>query len=480
MAFNPEESIQALCHDFQTLIDFTSDPQQHTVRDVEAHLFSNLLKLGARLMQVFFESQAQRQSTAPLAQADGPPLRYHGKRQRSYFSVFGKIHFERAYFYRPGGPGAVPLDHQLDLPDHCYSPLLCDWASFAATERSYGASQALFEHLLQLRLPKLALERIVGEQAAQVEAFYAQKPPPKPAQEGTILVVQADGKGVPMRGPAHPSARRGKGDKRTKKKEALVTALYSIDPYRRSPAQVTAALMRQTGLEPPQARPSPQGKQVWATLSGKDTALAHLRRQAKRRAGEHVVDRVALTDGAIALQQRMQTHFPDYTLVLDIIHAVEYLWKSANALKGERDPARTAWVQAHLERLLSGQIAEVITALEAEVADGALEASARAVVETTLGYYRRNAPYMRYAVYLRRGWPIASGVVEGACGYLVKDRMEQSGMRWSQEGAQSVLDLRAVRVNGDWSAYQSYLHRQAACEDETACSREQDELRLAA
>ncbi len=77
----------------------------------------------------------------------------------------------------------------------------------------------------------------------------------------------------------------------------------------------------------------------------------------------------------------------------------------------------------------------------------------------TAGYYRRNAPYMHYDAYLARGWPVGTGVVEGACGHLVKDRMEQSGMRWTKAGAQAILDLRALRLNGQWDAYGQF-HRQ--------------------
>ena len=112
-----------------------------------------------------------------------------------------------------------------------------------------------------------------------------------------------------------------------------------------------------------------------------------------------------------------------------------------------------------MEQLLSGHTEQVITALERAADDPTCSAPQRTAVLKTVGYYRRNQPYMHYDVYLARGWPIGTGVVEGACGHLVKDRMEQAGMRWTQAGAQAVLDLRAVRLNGDWDAYWQF-HRQ--------------------
>ena len=145
--------------------------------------------------------------------------------------------------------------------------------------------------------------------------------------------------------------------------------------------------------------------------------------------------------------------------MLDIIHATEYLWDTANALLGETHPQRVAWVRAYLEPLLAGQTDAVLTALEAEANDPTCTATQRQAVRRTIGYYQRNRPYMRYDEYLARGWPIGTGVIEGACGHLVKDRMEQSGMRWTKAGAQAVLDLRAVRLNGHWDRYWQF-HRQ--------------------
>ena len=172
------------------------------------------------------------------------------------------------------------------------------------------------------------------------------------------------------------------------------------------------------------------------------------------------LQRVALTDGAEALQAQLRAHFPAHTLVLDIIHATESLWDAATALLGETHPERKAWVGTRLEQVLGGATATVIAELEATAQDAALTETQRKVVLKTAGYYRRNQPWMQYDAYLARGWPIGTGVVEGACGHLVKDRMEQAGMRWTVEGAQAVLDLRSIRLNEDWDAYWQYHRHQ--------------------
>ena len=193
-------------------------------------------------------------------------------------------------------------------------------------------------------------------------------------------------------------------------------------------------------------------------MKGKDFAFGRLSRRVDQREGDHVEHRVALTDGAAALQDRILAAFSRFKLILDIIHASEYLWDVANALLGETHPDRTAWVKKQLLCILSGKTETVIQTLESLIQDPATSSAQREALNTTIGYYRRNLPYMRYDRYLARGWPIGTGVVEGACGHLVKDRMEQSGMRWTLSGAQAILDLRAVRINDDWDAYQ-HFHR---------------------
>lgn len=468
MSSNSELIIHQLHHDFQELIEYVTGERSRsrTAYEVEFNLFRRLLALGALLLRLFFIHRAADRPSAPVYGADGEELKYVDKRPTTYFSVFGKIRFRRHYFHAPGQKGVCPLDAELSLPPRCYSDLLRDWAEYSATNESYTESLRSLKHIFGLSVSKQALETGVQEDAVDVETFYEQKETPSATREGSILVVQADGKGVPMKRdePATKTARLGKGQKRTKKKEAVVTAIYTIEPYYRTPQDVADALVpKQAQIEQsdqslPQ-RPVPVGKEVRATLEGKDIAFARLSQRITQREGAHIQHRVALTDGAEPLQNRMLALPSPFTLLLDIIHAVEYLWDAANALLGETHPQRTDWVRERLLHILSGQTQIVIQELENVMNDTSLSPAQRDTLQTTIGYYRRNAPYMQYDQYLQNGWPIGTGVVEGACGHLVKDRMEQSGMRWTKQGAQSLLDLRAVRINDDWDAYQRFHRR---------------------
>lgn len=466
MTSNPELIVQQLQHDFQNLLAYVMGPEarSRTAYTVELTLFRRLLALGAALLRLFFVTRAAVHPAEPVTAPNGTRLTSHDRRPTTYYSVFGKVHFERHYFTAPGQEGCCPLDAELSLPARCYSDLLREWTAYGATDESYRESQTVIERILGLSLSLQAIETAVVEAAGDLTPFYERPaelaaPPP----DATILVVQADGKGVPMVQPPTPtpSVRLGKGQKRTKKKEAVVTALYTISPYQRTPQEVVAVLLQDAGRPEPAVRPRPVDKELQATLAGKAMAISRLARRVAQRDGPHIHQHVALTDGAEALQQQMRTHVPAHTLILDIIHATEYLWDTANTLMGETHPHRTAWVRAYLEALLAGQTDAVITALAAEGKEPTRTATQQQAVRRTVSYYRRNRPYMHYDEYLARGWPIGTGVVEGACGHLVKDRMEQSGMRWTKAGAQAVLDLRAVRLNGHWEAYwQFHRHQQ--------------------
>jgi len=339
MASDSDRIVGEMNEEFQQLLDLVSGPQARdlTAHEVECSLWWRLLALGAKLLQLFFVVRASERPDEP-ASSDGTRLSYHGMRQRTFFSVFGKIRFDRHYFYASGQGGECPLDAQLALPQRRYSDLLRDWAEYGITHDAYDETIGMLERILNLSFPKLALETVVGEDAVDVDAFYDQKCIPPVEAEGEILVVQSDGKGVPMvrSEPTLKKARRKKGDQRTKKKEAVLTAIYSIDPYHRTPEETAAALMRDEPEGPRPIRPEPVGKEVRATMDGKDVAFKHLTQRVAERDGNHFTARVALTDGAVPLQERMRDLLPDFTLVLDIIHVKDYLWDAANAPVGRR------------------------------------------------------------------------------------------------------------------------------------------------
>jgi len=462
MSFNSTQMIHQLRADFESLLALVTGPEAHTATldQVERSLFRQVLRLGFKLLQLFLATRVEAESHAPLVRTEGTVLPYHAQKPRDYFSIFGKLTFERAYFYAPGQGGTCPLDEALSLPERCYSDLLLESAELLGVEGAYRKGLQVVARLLGLTLPQLALETAVAEHSQTVQAYYAQKAPFPGAEEGPILVAQADGKGVPLvrRETADLKARRGKGDKKTRKKEAVAIAVYTIEPYYRTPQELVHALFKKGG--PPSGRPTPRHKQIFASMRGKDHAIKRLAVWAAQRKGEHIRERVALTDGAEALQKHVLAKLPGFTLILDIIHVAEHLWEAGTAIYGETDPHRTEWVAAQMLDLLSSRSDAVIQRLEDKAAPLRQSSQAAKTLRRVANYLRRNQPYMDYAEYLRRGWPIGTGVIEGTCRHLVKDRMELSGMRWTVSGADALLALRAINENRDWDDFHAFRRAQ--------------------
>lgn len=466
MLFNTEDIVQEIRAEFEAMLIYVKGSKTATADQVERGIFRRLLALGFKLMLLFFTMRAEEYPRTPIETEAGETLPCFDDRKRAYFSVFGKLPFWRPYFYKKGIAGQSPLDGELSLGSDCYSDLLREIAEYLGVDVTYDKVREMFARILGQKLSTNAIQSMVAEDAADVEAYYEQKPAPKPEDEGEILVIQADGKGVPMvrETPAAAKVRLGKGEKRAKKKEAVVTGVYTIAPHKRTPEEVVASFFHQDEnsdrKETASERVKPQNKQLWATLEGKDTALERLAEQVEKREGSHIEHHVALTDGCEALQTRVLSYCPDFTLILDFIHGNEYLWDVANRLFDEQDPLRISWVEDQTLKILSGETEQVIADFRSLAQAPKRTKAQRKELEKAANYFERNLPYMAYDYYLAQGWPIASGVIEGACRHLVKDRFELSGMRWTQPGAENLLRLRAVAENGDWDDYHEFRKQQ--------------------
>jgi hypothetical protein len=468
MTFNSQEIIQDIRAEYDMLIEFVTGEQARTATadHIERGLFKLLLKLGAKLLTLFFVMRSQAYSREPLEMGGGQTLSYLEDKKCTYFSIFGRVAVWRPYFYKEGLGGQSPLDAELSLGADRYSDLLREMAEYLGVYVVYHKATDILKRLLELNLSTRVQQKIIADDAVDVENYYEHKPPPSPEEEASILVIQADGKGIPLilETPTEPQVRLGKGQKRGCKKEAIVTSVYTIARLPRTPEEVVASYYAQNQADEPQKpapkRPQPQNKHVWATLDGKDTALDRLAHRVAPRLGDHIQHKVALCDGCEALQSRLQARFSNFSLVLDFIHANEYLWDVANKLLGETNEQRFEWMSAQTLRMLSGETEQLIADFRQLAQDPQTTATQREQLTQTANYFERNLPYMDYPAYLANGWPIASGVIEGACRHFVKDRFELSGMRWNQQGAENLLRLRAVAENDDWDAYHTFRKQQ--------------------
>ena len=454
---------------FDEMVDFIRQAGNDRLRmdELERGLWQRLLAMGLAMLKAFV-SQAGDGDAGETVELDGQTLRrLDVTRERRYVSIFGALAIaRRVYAVREKQREQAPLDAQLGLPADDFSYVLKDWLHQACVRDAFGEAVEWLGAMLGLSLSVHSAEETNQRLAGPVEQFRLQQPVPSASEEAEILVVTADGKGVPMRRPIEERARHGvrrrKGEKANKKQMAAVGAVYSIAPFVRTPDEVIDEVQRR---EAAVDRPRPQHKRMWAELtrmregeefSGKERLFAEMAIQADQRDPRHRKPLVCLMDGEAALWAMQQDWFPRAIGILDLFHVLEWVWDAAHCFHGEGSDEAEAFVTQRLRMLLTGNVGYMIGGLRRLLSQSDLRGHKRGTVQKAIGYFERNREHMRYDEYLAAGYPIGSGVAEGACRHLVKDRMERTGMRWTINGAQSMLSLRGVYLNGDWKEYMDH------------------------
>jgi hypothetical protein len=463
---------------FWSLVEYMEHAasQQQPIHQVEETVFRRLLVIGRWLLESFLDMSGTGDMGPTLTVAGDAPSdpaqelpRLDRPYNRPYLSIFGEIAIERIC-YGHDRVEAAPLDARLHLPRRQYSYLLQQWLGAFVIDDAHAEAIRKLGTILGVEIAVKASEDLNREQASDVELFQDRLPVPEAADEAPFLVVTADCKGVPLvrkalprdkaaeaplPAPAHQ--RRGKGEKANKKRMAAVGAVYTIEPFVRTADDVIEEVMRK---EARARRPRPQNKRVRAELLvGKVALFLWLAGEVIRRNPHGSKPVIFLSDGERALHDRQSEYLPESTIcILDLFHVMERLWKVAWCFFEEGTQKHEAhhWVEERLKRLLEGKVDSVIRGIRYQATQRGLKGQKKKTVQEATEYFERNRDRMQYDEYLAAGYPIGSGVVEGACRHLVKDRMERTGMRWLPSGAQAMLDLRATYLNGEWNPFWTF------------------------
>lgn len=447
-----------------------------TAHEVESGLWKRVLELGRCAFGAYLGLFGDGDAGERIVLDDGREVRrLPALHRREYRNPFGLFTLERAVYGTREGQKIehVPLDARLGLPQGKNSYLLQDWDQSLAVEMPYAQVGTTLDRILGFAQSVHTLERDQREMAKTVSAFWQAQPIPPAEQEGALLVCTADGKGVPMRGApaaAEPPAPASPGMRPGTKKMALIGAVYTVDPLIRTPDEVLEALLRESSPGVPhEARPKPCFKYVRAALERDSAdgtapqthAIFHwMAQQAMQRNPEGNKPLLVLMDGQESLWKAAWNYLPkepvEVTEILDLLHAIGYLWEAAHLLYPSSAEAARSFLKAQARRMLHGEIAAVIDSLRWLGTAHKLKGERRQGLERICGYFLNNAHRMAYDVYLEHGFPIASGVIEGACRCVVKDRMERSGMRWVISGARAMLGLRSISLSGLWDAFAKF------------------------
>ncbi len=403
--------------------------------------------------------------------------------ETGYQSMFGAVRVARTGYRQAGVSSLFPRDAQLNLPAQSYSHRLQKRVAAKAAKLSFARVADDIESETGVRIGKRQVEQIVYAAAQDFDAFYAQPCPEEVAQQAAakpIQVLTFDGKGVVMRkeGLREETRKRAEAsaaqaprgfyrqDTSNRKRMATVAGIYHTDRHVRTPHTV-AQQFAPVRLVPHQRNvaPKPVGKTLWASLEKSmkeviETGFA----EGKRRDPEHQAEWVVLVDGDLTqlddIEQAARSFGVEVVIILDIMHVLEYLWKAAKAWLPPDDPKVAQWVGDKTLQLLQGGAKSVVRNLRRGATAKRMTAKQREPMDQCATYLANHAAYLHYPHYLAKGYPIATGVIEGACRHLVKDRMDITGARWGLEGGEAVLKLRALVINGDFDVYWDFHEHQ--------------------
>jgi len=389
---------------------------------------------------------------------------------RGVVSIFGPVRAVRLAYRNRREANLYPADARWVLPDDPYSLGMRALAAYHLAGGGYGQAQEVIAARTGVRIGPAQLAGLAQDLAAWVDEFYDQRAfgADTDLPDSDVIMMQADGKGIAMR----PEHRKGTGSQSDAahpgiKKMAEIVAVADFTPAVREPGDIAAPPARR------KERPGPQARDKWVAASITESIedmIGVAFNEADRRDPEQVRQRVFLVDGNKQQLTAIAAHARERGLkvpvFIDFIHVSGYLGKAAAALQPGDPQAAREWADGQKLRVLHGR-ARAVAATLASVAARARARNSRldlTDVDKAVTYLTNNHKYMRYDKALAAGWPIATGMIEGACRFVIEDRFGITGARWSPDGADVILKLRAVVVNGDLDDYMTY-YKQRYLED---------------
>lgn len=452
------------------------------IHEVETAIWERLLAMGRSALGLYLTVQGDGDMGETIALENGESVeRLADVHRREYQSVFGRFQLERYVYGSREGQKIVfvPLDSRLQLPESKFSYLLQDWSQGLVIENPYAQVNATLSRMLGFDQSSDSLERMNRQMSEVVPEFEALRPAPPVAEDGHMIVTSADGKGVPMRHradtPTIAGHRLKQGPQPNRKKMAIVGTAYTVEPRVGTPQDVIDSLFRDPTQEPPSPSPPqarPLAKQVNAQLNvetpeadansnATDQIFEWLNSQVQQRQPTTAVPVIVLMDGQRSLWQAAQIAFPQSNTIeiLDLLHVTSRVWKVVPLWYKPHSDEAISVVKAYISLILQGKTQAIITVWRLLADSGPFKPKHKKLLRKICQYFENNLHRMRYDQYLAAGYPIASGVIEGACRHFVKDRMERSGMQWTLQGAQAMLNLRSVALNQAWSDFMQFRIR---------------------
>jgi hypothetical protein len=451
-------------------------------------LEQELAKRGGELLRMLLQAHLDLRSPGEaigeVRDEEGSVRTQARLHSRQLETLFGTVDVDRMGYGGPGMESLHPQDAALNLMPDRYSMGLRRRIAWEASRGSFEDAVETIADTTGAHVPKRQAEELAIRAARDFEAFYQERRQTALVREpaGKILVVSFDGKGIAMRKEDLREATRKaaeasthqlqtrlcKGEKRNFKRMATVGTIYTVGPFLRTPEDIIQGLSGKETLRPEAdrlERPRPESKRVMASLERTPAeVIAEMFDEAEHRDPRRTRKWVALVDGnpsqLLLIVKEARRRKVRVRIIVDFIHVTEYVWRAGTDFHPSGTKELEAWVQERLLEILRGKSGQVAAGMRRSATRRGLMPEERAQVDRCANYLTKLRYHLDYHYYLQDGQPIATGVIEGACRHLVKDRMDVTGARWSLTGAEAILRLRAIRSSGDFDDYWAFHEKQ--------------------
>jgi hypothetical protein len=443
---------------------------------IEGEIEGDSRAINCELVQAWIKHIGTGDVGASLKLSNGFELTHRRLMSRVIYTKYGKVCMKRLGYSLREHSIVYPLDAVLNLSSSSYSFELQRFIARRIPNMSFEEVIKLTEEITGVKVGGRQAVKIVEQCTQDFDEFY-KKREDNNKDKTSIIVLTTDGKGIVMRSEGLRALTREKaktatrkmktrlsrGEKSNRKRMAQVASIYTIDPFTRTPEEVVNELARRQAY---QRRPRPKDKRVWASVEKSSLqVIQQLFAEAKKRDSKHKKNWVVLVDGqkhqmSIIKSIIRKDKKIKATIIVDIIHVIEYLWLAARVFHKETSKECELWVEKKLDGILNGFAGKVAGSIRMSAVKLGLTPEQLKTTETAARYLANLKQFMNYREYLKLGYPIATGVIEGACRHLIKDRMDITGARWSLSGAESVLKLKSLVSSGDFDDYWNFHLKQ--------------------
>ena len=450
--------------------------------ELERRLTPEGWELMRRLLQSHYTLRGQARPVMAVVGMDGAERTHiRPETSREVETVFGTVEAEREAYSGRGLSALHPVDADLNLPQGRFSHEVERQVALGVAEKSFDGTVRLIGRTTGAAIAKRQAEELARSAASDFSEFYEEREfdPATADETGALMILSFDQKGVVMRPEDLREATRKvgenyrrklqtrhcKGEKYGRKRMATVATVYTIQPHWRTAQEFIDGLRKIVRDVKPEKKPRPESKRLWASLEElPQDVIKNAFEEALKRDPDHKKRWYVLIDGdddlEVWVRQAAMEYGVDITIGLDVIHALQYLWKAGTAFENEGTPELENWVLERLLNILNGKVSDVAAGMRRSATLRDLDEEQREPVDKAANYFLNRTQLMRYDELLVAGAPIATGVIEGGCKYLVNDRLDVTGATWSMAGAEAVLRLRALVVSGDFDEYWKFHETQ--------------------